>query len=283
MRRLQASCRMSEGRKGSLLHAANMSDAVSLTVRLARDADDLRAAQHLRYRVFIEEMGGDGPLVDHSKRLECDALDPIFDHLLLIDMQRDPHAGNHVVGAYRLLPDTRLAEAGRFYSDSEFDLGPLYRSGRKLLELGRSCIDPAYRGGVGMLQMWQGLAEYARARDIGILFGAASFHGTDPAVFAQSLSWLHHAYLAPDALRVRAVQENDFAPLPRENLDPRMAMQQMPSLIRAYLRLGGKVGEGVFIDHDFRTTDVCIILDTANLSEQARNLAERSMTGLAAG
>ncbi|MCC5957673.1 MAG: GNAT family N-acetyltransferase [Natronohydrobacter sp.] len=250
----------------------------SFEVRLAHSAADLRAAQRLRYRVFVEEMGGDGPLVDHAQKLECDALDPVFDHLLLVDKSRDPAAEAHVIGAYRLLPDTRLAAAGRFYCDAEFDLAPLHRSGRRLLELGRSCIDPAHRGGVGMLQMWQGLAEYVVQHDIGILFGAASFPGTDPAVFAQSLACLHHLHLAPEHLRVRATQTNGYRPLPQAELDRKHAMREMPPLIRAYLRLGGMVGEGVFIDKDFRTTDVCIILDTAHLTAQARSLAARNLT-----
>lgn len=248
-------------------------------VRLARSPSDRRAAQRLRYRVFVEEMGGDGPLVDHMEKLECDALDPVFDHLLLVDTSCDPASEMHVIGAYRLLPDTRLAQAGRFYCDAEFDLAPLHRSGRRLLELGRSCIDPAHRGGVGMLQMWQGLAEYVLQNDIGILFGAASFPGTDPAAFAQPLACLHHLHLAPENLRVRATQSNGYTPLPLAELDRKQAMREMPSLIRAYLRLGGMVGEGVFIDHEFRTTDVCIILDTAQLTAQARSLAARNLTG----
>ena len=248
----------------------------ALSVRLARDAQDLRAAQALRYRVFIEEMGGTGPLVDHQARLERDAFDPVFDHLLLVDDCRDPCQGNHVVGAYRLLPDTRMAQAGQFYCDDEFDLAPLRASGRRLLELGRSCIDPAYRGGVGMLQMWQGLAEYALAREIGILFGAASFRGTDPQDWHQPLSWLHHHHLAPEGLRVRARQGGQPVPLSASALDRRQAMAQMPSLIKAYLRLGGVVGEGVFVDHAFRTTDICIILDTQALSGSARAFAQRA-------
>ncbi|PZX46578.1 putative hemolysin [Roseinatronobacter thiooxidans] len=246
-----------------------------LTVRLATTEADLRAAQRLRYRVFIEEMGGSGELVDHAARLERDRFDAVFDHLLLIDAARDPAELDHVVGAYRLLPDTRLAQAGRFYCDDEFDLTPLRRSGRRLLELGRSCMDPAYRGGTGMLQLWQGLAQYVIAHDIEILFGAASFHGTDPQHWAQSLGWLHHHHLAPNGLRACARQKNGFVPIAPELLDRRVALSQMPSLIRAYLRLGGVVGEGVFVDPAFRTTDVCIILDTAVMSAQARAFATR--------
>jgi len=39
------------------------------TLRLARDETEVRAAQRLRYRVFVEELGGDGALVDHEARL----------------------------------------------------------------------------------------------------------------------------------------------------------------------------------------------------------------------
>lgn len=157
----------------------NMQRPAELVVRLAQDRCDLLAAQRLRYRVFIAEMGGDGPLVDHAQGLECDALDPFFDHLLLIDTARDPQDGRHVVGAYRLLPGDRLAQTGRFYCDDEFDLAPLHACGRRLLELGRSCVDPAYRGGPGMLLMWQALAGYVQDRGVEVLFGAASRKRTE--------------------------------------------------------------------------------------------------------
>lgn len=55
------------------------------------------------------------------------------------------------------------------------------------------------------------------------------------------------------------------------DLDRRAAMLEVPSLIKAYLRLGGCVGEGAFVDHRFNTTDVCLILDTARMNtRQAR-------------
>ena len=53
--------------------------------RLATDPADLLSARRLRYRVFVEELGGDGPLVDHEARLEQDEFDPLVDHLVLVD------------------------------------------------------------------------------------------------------------------------------------------------------------------------------------------------------
>lgn len=243
----------------------------TLSTRLATCPADLRAAQALRYRVFVQELGGDGPLVDHAAGLEQDAFDPIFDHLLLIDTGRD----DHVVGAYRLLPGSRLAPDGQFYGDAEFDLSPLKRSGRRLLELGRSCVDPAYRGGVAMLLMWQALADYAQAQQAEILFGAASFMGTDLGALAQPLSWLHHHYLAPPDLRVQARPCRLDYLLPACQLDRSAALAQIPPLIKSYLRLGAFIGEGAYVDHAFCTTDVCIILDVAQLSRSAQSFAGR--------
>ena len=242
-------------------------------VRLATDDTDLKAAQRLRYRVFVEELGGDGLMVDHEARLERDEFDPVVDHLVLIDRRRDPAALDHVVGVYRLLPSDRAAEFGRFYCDSEYDLSRLKASGRPLLELGRSCVLPDYRGGAGLFLLWNGLSEYVLNRGVEILFGVASFHGTDSAPLAQPLSWLHHNHLAPEALRPVArpdgFQRMDL--IAKEDLDRRAAMLGMPPLIKAYLRLGGTVGEGAFLDRPFNTTDVLLMMDTALMSAKHRD------------
>ena len=127
-------------------------------VRLARSEADLRHAQRLRYRVFVQELGSDGPLVDHQAQLETDRFDPSYDLLLLID-PGEPRDGG-VIGVYRLMREDQAARAGQFYSDDEYDLSVLKSSGRRLLELGRSCLAAPYRGGMGMMHLWSGLAEY---------------------------------------------------------------------------------------------------------------------------
>jgi L-ornithine Nalpha-acyltransferase len=245
---------------------------LSYDLRLAAGADDIAGAQRLRYRVFVQEMGGDGPMVDHVARLEQDEFDPLFDHLLLIDPRIDPATCDHVVGAYRLLPGDRVA-AGRFYSESEYDLSPLRNGGRRLLELGRSCVHPDHRGGAAMFHLWNGLADYVLERGIDVLFGVASFPGTDAARYAQALSWLHHHHLAPAGLRVtaRATQRLGMDMVAPENLDRRAAMAATPALIKAYLRLGGFVGDGAWLDHAFNTTDVCLVMDTARMSAKHRD------------
>ncbi|PTX55867.1 ornithine-acyl[acyl carrier protein] N-acyltransferase [Litoreibacter ponti] len=245
------------------------SDAPVFETRLARDAGDLRASQQLRYKVFVEELGGDGPLVDHEARLERDAFDPLYDHLILLDHAR---CDAPVVGVYRLLRGDMLPDGGRFYSEAEYDLSALKGSGRRVMELGRSCLHPDYRGGTAMYHLWQGLAEYVQTHSIEVMFGVASFHGTDVDAVAQSLSHLHHAHLAPEPLRPRATVHQPMDLIPPDQIDRPAAMRDTPALIKAYLRLGGTVGDGAYIDHEFNTIDVCLVMDTARMSKRHRDI-----------
>lgn len=247
---------------------------VRLEARLARDASEVRQAQALRYRVFVDELGGGGDGVDHTAGIEADEFDDWCRHLLLID---NSAPGGPVVGAYRLLDHAAATRAGRFYSETEFDLGPLKASGRRLLELGRSCLDPAWRGGAGMMHLWLALARIVEAEGIDILFGTASFHGTDPVALAPMLSLLHHRHLAPPDIRPRSLMAPDLQPLPEAEIDAAAAMLATPALIKAYLRLGGFVGEGAFVDRAFNTTDVCLVLDTARMNDRQRAIYGRGM------
>lgn len=244
-------------------------------VRLAISEADRLAAQRLRYRVFVEELGGDGALVDHHNRLERDEFDDVADHLILVDTHADQSGPDHVIGAYRLMRCDQAARFGRYYCDAEYDLGPLKSGGRRLLELGRSCVDPLHRGGTAMFLLWNALADYVLDHQIEVLFGVASFHGTDVEALKPQLSWLHHHHLAPPDLRVRSRAFQPMDLMARCDLERHKAMVGMPTLIRAYLRLGGFVGEGAFIDHAFNTTDVCLLMDTQAMSARHREFYTR--------
>ncbi len=236
-------------------------------LRLASSSEDRALAQRLRHRVFVEEMGArGGEWSDPSFGLERDRFDQHCEHLLL----SDPLRGPEVIATTRVMTLEGAARAGRFASEAEFDISPLRRSGRRLLEVGRTCLHPDYRGGAAMHRLWQGLAHLVEDRGIDLLFGLASLPGSDPDALAQPLSCLHHEHRAPDSLRPRSLDHVAMDLLPAEAVDRRAAMLAMPALIKAYLRLGGKVGEGAWIDRDFGCVDVCLVLETQSLSTRAR-------------
>ena len=243
-------------------------DGTEFLIKLAEAPEELRAAQRLRYRVFVEELGGKTDPASAILGLERDQFDAYFDHLILQD--KTLPAGDDVIAVYRLLRGEVAAETAGFYAASEFQLAKIATCGRRVLELGRSCVDARYRNGLAMHYMWSGLADYVCAHDIEILFGAASFQGTDPAAIAHALTYLHHNHLAPSDLRVAATGP-DAVPLNQlsvKDMDRRKAVLQIPPLIKSYLRLGGKVGAGAYIDHAFNTIDVCLVMDTARMSQK---------------
>jgi len=247
-------------------------DEPHFELRLAGSEAEMRAAQRLRYRVFVTELGGDGALVDHDAGLEADRFDPFFDHLMLLDHRRAED--DRVVGVYRVMRTDQATRARQFYSEDEYDLTRLRATGRPLLELGRSCVHPDYRGGTAMMHLWNGLAEYIATHGIEVMFGVASFHGLDPAPLAGPLSLLHHRHLAPADIRPVArdagFQAMDL--IAADDLDRPAAIRAMPALIKAYLRLGGFVGQGAFIDRPFNCIDVCLVMDVARMSVTHRTI-----------
>ena len=124
-----------------------------------------------------------------------------------------------------------------------------------------------------MFVLWQALAKLVVREGAEILFGTASFAGTDIGLLAQPLSWLLEKHMMPLALRPKTVTTDyvSLQQLPQGQVDRVTALKAMPALIKAYLRLGGGVGDGAYVDHEFNTIDVCLVLDikTMNVRQKA--------------
>jgi putative hemolysin len=253
-------------------------DSRQLEVRLAATPDEIDAAQALRYRVFFEEMGAKPSVEATRSRRDRDRFDDYCDHLLVIDRARGI-GRNAVVGTYRLLRRSVAARNDGFYTETEFDIAPLLAVEGELLELGRSCVEAAYRTRPTMQLLWRGVGEYSFKHRIKLMFGCASLPGTDIKALAPALSYLHHYHLAPPSLRARAlpnryVAMNVLGPdeIDAASVGARLAEREtisaLPPLIKGYLRVGALIGDGAVIDYDFNTTDVCIIVVTDHITDR---------------
>ncbi len=243
--------------------------ARNLEIRLAESAEEIAAAQRLRFNVFFDELGARPSSAMARDGRDEDAFDAYCDHLLVIDLERSS-GPPFVAGTYRLLRRSVAEANDGFYSSDEYDLEALLEQPGELVELGRSCVHSEYRSGAVMQLLWRGIAEYLKAFDIRLMFGCGSLRGTEPAALMPALSYLHHFHLAPSDLRARAVADRfvDMAGIPLTRLDQKSARAMLPPLIKGYMRLGGFVGQGAVIDHDFNTTDVCIIVPTDQITEK---------------
>jgi len=255
----------------------------SLEVRLARNAREVRLAQALRYRVFYREMSAQAGAAGKLWRRDIDGFDSICDHLLVIDHDPDPavlkragikRAGRPgkpvVVGTYRLLRQDVAEQYSGFYTAGEYEISKLVDRHRpkRFLELGRSCVLKEYRTKRTVELLWAGAWEYVQHHRIDVMIGCASLEGIEPRKLAVPLSFLHHHAAAPDDWKIRAVPSRyvSMDRLPPEDIDLRAALQELPPMIKGYLRLGAYIGEGAVVDHQFGTTDVCIVLPVSAIN-----------------
>ena len=241
----------------------------SLHVRLAETGAEIDAALALRYRVFFEEMAARPSEEVARLKRDFDDFDAHCDHLIVLDDDLGSGPAG-VVGTYRMLRRAGAARVGGFYTAAEYDIDRLVAEPGEILEMGRSCVDSAHRTRRAMQVLWRGVSAYVMSNDIAFLFGCASLHGTDPGAVALPLAYLHHNHLAPERYRPVAVSDRyvDMDLMPADRIDPRAALRDLPPMIKGYLRLGGSVGDGAVIDHEFNTVDVCVIVDVAAVSDR---------------
>lgn len=248
----------------------------ALEVRLAETRKDVRRAQKLRYKVFYRDGQAIADAATLLSQRDKDAFDDLCDHVLVIDhaagaanalrLPRKPP----VVGTYRLLPQNAANRHGGFYTSNEFAIEELTdrHPHLRFLELGRSCVLPPYRTKRTVELLWHGVWSYVRQNRFDVMIGCASLEGTDPDRLALPLSFLHHFARAPEewragALPHRAVEMNR---MPKEAIDAKRALRELPPLIKGYLRVGAFIGDGAVIDRQFGTTDVLMILPVSAIN-----------------
>jgi putative hemolysin len=244
-----------------------------LEVRLAATVAEVRAAQALRYAVFYREMSARPDARTRLSWRDADGLDDRCDHLIVVDHGT---ADGEIVGTYRLIDAKAAAAVGGFYSAGEYDLSALLALREpdgcrpNLLELGRSCVAPAYRTSASIMLLWRGIAAYLEAARIDYLFGCASFPGVDPDAIAAELALLHHRHRTTIAVRAWPELHVPMARVAPEALEERVAWRRLPPLVRGYLQAGASVGDGAYVDHQFGTVDVFMLVATAAIRDRYR-------------
>lgn len=259
------------------MHASR--SANDLELQQVQDPLLVAAAQALRYRVFYEELGAVADPATRAAGRDADAFDAVADHLVVIDRTRAVAGDPGLVGCYRLLRGPVAAAHGGFYSAGEYDLGVFADRLPRVVELGRACVHPDYRNGSVMQLLWRGVARYLEAHGLELMLGCASLPGTDLEAHGPALAYLGACHLAPEALRPRALPAR-HVPLPAADAFTPMALERakraLPALLKAYLRMGGLIGDGAVVDRQFNTVDVCLVLPTERIRDRyLRHLATR--------
>lgn len=231
----------------------------SFRITWASSPEDIAAAQRLRFRVFVGELGARLQL-PHSVPAahDVDSFDAFCDHLLV-----RAHGGSQdgaVIATCRLLTPEGACRAGGLYTDSEFDLAPLRDLLPNALEMGRVCIDPAWRNGLLVMAMWRAVGEQMASRNLETMIGCSSVTLSDGGELAAQL-WrrLKSTHLVPSARQIRP-----WSAL-RLSCEEEGRPAEVPTLMKGYLRCGGKLLGPPAIDEDFNTADFPMIVHLADL------------------
>ena len=241
----------------------------NFTIKIAASNFEIKKAQSLRYKIFFKEKKIKRNNLKFLLQRDYDFYDKISDHLIIIDNNRE--VKDNVIGTYRLLRGNCAKLYRGFYTEQEFDISNLKKnfSSKDILELGRSCVHPDYRSGIILKLLWQGISNYINDYKIKILFGCASFHGTDPKKFRNEFNLLRKNFCLSDDFNVKSLQKNSihFQKLH----DEKMVFKNLPPLIKGYLRAGGMMSKEYFIDKEFNTIDFCVVVFTDQIVNRYKN------------
>lgn len=237
----------------------------SLMVKLADHDDERKQIWKLRYESFIEEAGlARG---ENDPRVDQDRFDDWCDHLIVKEKET-----GRVVGTYRLMPGKKAVHNGGFFSETLFDLSNSILPYTRMLELGRSCVDPAYRNGRVIHLLWEGIADYVKGYGYDYLVGCASLRGMDTERLSH-IHWLLHRfsfltdrYLVhprPECRRVglRPIQAEEGL---------KELYRLLPPLMKGYLWLGAQLAREPAYDPILKSTDYFVVVEQKHITDKYR-------------
>ena len=237
-----------------------VSASAQYVIRVARSAEEIQAAQALRFEVFNLELN-EGLQQSYTTGLDADPFDQVCDHLLVEHV-----ATQQIVGTYRLQTGSRAAQNLGYYSAQEFDFAPFEPMRNEIIELGRACVHRQHRNLIVLGLLWKGIADYAKERGARYLIGCSSLTSQDAAVGASAYTELcRKKHLADQPWRTQPTAAFE-CPLDR------LAEEEtkIPKLLRAYLTIGAKICGAPALDRQFGTIDFLTLLDLEAMPAGAR-------------
>ncbi|ATX66562.1 GNAT family N-acetyltransferase [Roseinatronobacter bogoriensis] len=217
----------------------------------ASGTDQMEAVQRLRAMRFRA----------HAASGDLDRFDALSEHLM-ITVPPDRAA----IGVARLRILTTPEDILSCYSGQFYDLAELARSGRRLVEVGRICIDENHAQDVDVARvLLASLARITSDYSADMLIGCASFPGAEPARHRNALNYLFDRHPGPANVKPgrraglnHVLTDGDHTPQATD-------LREVPALLRLYLGLGGWVSDHAICDHDLDTVHVFTAVEVASI------------------
>ncbi len=219
------------------------------------NSKELLELQQLRYNYLLKYFNQD--LDDNG--IDDDGYDEYSDSILVIDKST-----NKICGTYRV-STLKTLQGKPFKSEGEFIIDPIKNSGYGIVETGRAVVHSDYRDGVVIGLLWKGLFSYTKENNCKYIIGTVSFQGCDPTVFDKAFAYLRNNKLNTE-FSIKAKCNSYEYPVLENNYT--LKESGMPSLMKTYLEIGSTVSINGFVDKEFNSCDVMIIMDIDNLNQR---------------
>lgn len=220
-------------------------------IKLVKEGKLLNDAQCLRGRVFFAGLKKDE-----------DKFDKYCDHVIAVDT-----VNKSVVGTYRLLLGSIAKKIGGFYSETEFDLKNLKNNCKgEILEMGRACVDPAYRSTPIINMIWKSIRSYLAEKEVKYIIGCASVDNPTPEKVGKFFQFFKKHCFAQPELRVNPLKDIIYPYSKNIEFREEEVIRMLPSLIKGYLKMGAFVCAEPVWDREFNTADFFMMLDTDKMN-----------------
>jgi putative hemolysin len=228
-------------------------------IRTARTAADLKGVVQMRQHSFLEDFLPNQQYAD----FDFDDYDVRADHILVKHVP-----SGEVIGSYRIIC-TLFSD--KFYNFEEFNIDGLLKKPGVKVELSRACIHKNYRNGSTLNLVWRGISQYVKAVNAQYIFGCSSVKSISPRL-CQSMFWQLYPMFYTDVYSIsvlpqfqfnQTIEEKDI--LPMEVVD-----EQIPPLLKSYLKAGAKICSAPALDMAFRCVDFLTVLDLNEVTDSYR-------------
>ncbi len=183
----------------------------------------------------------------------------------------DP-SNNQIVGSYRIVLSTDLGPNEKFLCEEEFNIDSLKKDNVVIAELSRAFVKTEYRNSNILLLLWQYMFNYVIEVGARYIIGDVSFTSMKPEDNKYALSYIYYNYGINDELNIKSTQPNSSIKLlEKEDLDPIQVKSQMTALLKAYILFGAKFSKEYFIDNEFCSLDIFVLVDAKNHNEKFIN------------
>ncbi|MDE2421610.1 MAG: GNAT family N-acetyltransferase [Gammaproteobacteria bacterium] len=229
----------------------------ALKCEIASDAKTIAEVQRFRARVF-----GEAYNIYFDQGTDIDRFDEYSIHILVRDTKT-----NAIAACTRVVTPKAKEKLGSYYSELEFNLTDYLKDKEEVYEIGRTCVDEAYRGGKALSVLWMGMVPLiVRELEAKHLIGTVSVNlGVKSEKIIATQGYIQDKAKSKKIISLKAFNlkeyllekqnESDFFESDEQDISLKYRKKDVPSLIKKYRSVGAVFSKEAYFDQDFNCAD----------------------------